>query len=233
MKAKFDGYANKYDEWFMENENMYLTELNVVEMALKSVNTEKSLSVGCGSGLFEVSLKDRGITITDGLEPSEDMAAIAEKRGLNVIVGIIEDAKLEEDHYDCIYLNGSSTYIEDLESAYKTVYKALKPGGHIVVIDVPKESSFGILYQFANHAKTFDLPNFEGILPKSPYPIELITSTVMTTTPEKRDILENIGFKDFKYYQTLTTDPAYSDDYVEEAVEGYDKGSYVAIVAEK
>ena len=142
------------------------------------------------------------------------MAAIAEKRGLNVIVGIIEDAKLEEDHYDCIYLNGSSTYIEDLESAYKTVYKALKPGGHIVVIDVPKESPFGILYQFASHSKTFDLPNFEGILPKSPYPIELITSTVMTTTPEKRDILENIGFKDFKYYQTLTTDPAYSDDYV-------------------
>lgn len=39
MKAKFDGHANKYDQWFMENENMYLTELNVVEMALKSVNT--------------------------------------------------------------------------------------------------------------------------------------------------------------------------------------------------
>ncbi|WP_311492087.1 class I SAM-dependent methyltransferase [uncultured Anaerococcus sp.] len=233
MKAKFDGLANKYDQWFMENENMYLTELNVVEMALKSVNTEKSLSVGCGSGLFEVSLKDRGLTITDGLEPSKDMAEIAEKRGLNVKIGIIEDAKLEDNYYDCIYLNGSSTYIEDLESAYKTVYKALKPGGHIVVIDVPKESSFGILYQFAAYAKTFDLPNFEGILPKSPYLIELVTNTVMTTTPHKRDVLKKVGFKDFKFYQTLTTDPAYSDDYVEEAQEGYDKGSYVAIVGQK
>ncbi|EEI85276.1 methyltransferase domain protein [Anaerococcus lactolyticus ATCC 51172] len=233
MKAKFDGLANKYDQWFMENENMYLTELNVVEMALKSVKTEKSLSVGCGSGLFEVSLKDRGLTITDGLEPSKDMAEIAEKRGLNVKIGIIEDAKLEDEYYDCIYLNGSSTYIEDLESAYKTVYKALKPGGHIVVIDVPKESSFGILYQFAAHAKTFDLANFEGILPKSPYPIELVTNTVMTTTPYKRDVLKKVGFKDFKFYQTLTTDPAYSDDYVEEAQEGYDKGSYVAIVGQK
>lgn len=55
----------------------------------------------------------------------------------------------------------------------------------------------------------------------------------MTTTPEKRDILEKVGFKNFKFYQTLTTDPAYSDCYVEEAVEGYDKGSYVAIVGEK
>lgn len=233
MKAKFDGLANEYDQWFMENENLYLTELSVVEKALADVNTDRTLSVGCGSGLFEVSLKDKGIVVTDGLEPSEDMAEIARKRGLDVIIGVIETAELEDEAYDCIYLNGSSSYIEDLDQAYKTVYKALKPGGHIVVIDVPKESPYGIIYEFVGHAGTYDLDAFKGILPPSPYPIDLVSTFTLTTTPEKRDILENVGFKDFKFYQALTQSPVYSNDSVEGAIDGYDKGSYVAIVAQK
>ncbi|MFR5421812.1 MAG: hypothetical protein ACLTG4_07645 [Oscillospiraceae bacterium] len=45
----------------------------------------------------------------EGIEPSHDMGAIAQKRGINVIAfGAIEDAELEENAYDVIYLNGSS-----------------------------------------------------------------------------------------------------------------------------
>lgn len=46
------------------------------------------------------------------------MGAIAEKRGVNVVAfGAIEDAELEENAYDMIYLNGSSSYMEDLTRA--------------------------------------------------------------------------------------------------------------------
>jgi hypothetical protein len=46
-------------------------------------------------------------------------------------------------------------------------------------------------------------------------------------------MLNNSGFTNFTYAQTLTKHPAYSDMEVEEPVAGYDRGDYVAIQAEK
>ena len=33
-KAKFDGYAQEYDIWFMTNENVFLSELKLLKAAL-------------------------------------------------------------------------------------------------------------------------------------------------------------------------------------------------------
>ena len=34
MKPKFDGYAAKYDAWFMENDNLFQSELRLFQRAL-------------------------------------------------------------------------------------------------------------------------------------------------------------------------------------------------------
>ena len=115
MKPKFDGYAAQYDAWFMENENLFQSELRLFQKVLGDIQGKRVLSVGCGSGLFESMIDCSGI---EGIEPSRDMGAIAEKRGVNVVAfGAIEDAELEENAYDMIYLNGSSSYMEDLTRA--------------------------------------------------------------------------------------------------------------------
>ena len=81
MGKGFDEYAPAYDAWFLENRNVLYSEINLVAHVLK--NPGRTLSVGCGSGLFETILaKEYGITITDGIEPSEGMAEIARKRGM-------------------------------------------------------------------------------------------------------------------------------------------------------
>lgn len=49
-----------------------------------------------------------------------------------------------------IYLNGCSSYIKDLSSAYQNCHHALKKGGHLILLDVPVESAYGILYKFAD-----------------------------------------------------------------------------------
>ena len=91
-KQKFDGYANQYDEWFMENDNLFTSELRLFKKVLGDYEGKKLLSVGCGSGLFESYIDCSGV---EGIEPSRDMGAIAEKRGVNVIkYGIIEDEDL-------------------------------------------------------------------------------------------------------------------------------------------
>ena len=73
-KQKFDGYAAKYDEWFMNNENLFISELKLFKKVLGDISGKKLLSVGCGSGLFESYIDNSNI---EGIEPSEDMGQIA------------------------------------------------------------------------------------------------------------------------------------------------------------
>lgn len=51
MGKGFDEYAPAYDAWFLENRNVLYSEINLVAHVLK--NPGRTLSVGCGSGLFE------------------------------------------------------------------------------------------------------------------------------------------------------------------------------------
>ena len=106
-RQKFDGYAAQYDQWFMENEHLFTSELRLFKKVLGEIDGKRLLSVGCGSGLFESYIDCSNL---EGIEPSEDMGKIAEKRGVKIIrYGLIEDVDLPDDTYDIIYFNGSSS----------------------------------------------------------------------------------------------------------------------------
>ena len=82
-KQAFDEYADKYDSWFLKNEAVLDSEVALLAHFL--ANPGRTLSVGCGSGLFEALLKkDHKIIIEEGLEPADNMAEIAIKRGMKV-----------------------------------------------------------------------------------------------------------------------------------------------------
>lgn len=232
MKANFDQYASEYDAWFLENKNVLYSEVKLVAHFLKDAG--EVFSVGCGSGLFEEILKNEfNIIIQNGLEPSGGMAAIARKRGMNVEVTTAEKVELGEEKFDTILFNGTPSYITDLRLAFEKAHKALRPGGKIIVIDVPKESSYGVLYNLAKAVGTWEHPLLEGVHPRNPYPIEFVNVANWRTTQEKIDLLNELNFKDLKFAQTLTKHPLYSNNVAEEPVEGYDCGDYVAICANK
>ncbi|WP_250162347.1 hypothetical protein [Psychrobacter sp. WY6] len=50
---------------------------------------------------------------------------------------------------------------------------------------------------------------------------------------EKIALMQANGFVDFEYAQTLLTHPMYANDKVQEVIEGYDRGDYVAVCAYK
>ena len=230
-KQKFDGYADKYDEWFMKNENLFTSELRLFEKVLGDITGKKLLSVGCGSGLFESYIDSSNI---DGIEPSEDMGRIAEKRGINVIkYGLIEDVDLPDETYDIIYFNGSSSYMEDLKPIYEKSLRALKKNGKLILLDVPKESAFGFMYLLGKSLNTYDHEFLEDAMPELPYPLALASSGVWHTTEEKINVLKDLGIKNFSFYQTLVKNPLYTNEEPEEVSEGYKSGGYVAIIAEK
>ena len=231
----FDGYADKYDQWFLTNNRVFESELKLLHACLNPLKKDKILSVGCGSGLFESALKrEYDIIVEYGLEPSTDMAKIAEKRGVKVEIGDAETTSLKAEEYDVIYLNGCSTYIADLSSAYRNCYNALKKGGSLILLDVPVESAYGILYSFAKYVEGYDEKLFSRIMPALPYPIELVKSGVFHSPIEKLSIVKDeLKMKNIRFMQTLVAHPIYTNDSVEEPIEGYDKGGYVALIAEK
>ena len=232
MGKSFDQYASAYDAWFLDNRNVLYSEVNLVASTLRDAG--RVLSVGCGSGLFEKILREEyGITITDGIEPSTGMAEIARKRGLKVTLATAEEADFGHETYDTLLFNGTPSYIGDLAGVVRKAYDALPTGGRIILIDAPKESSYGILYNLAKALGTWDHPLLEGCYPPDPYPIELVKAAAWRTTAEKVSLLEAAGFRDLTFAQTLTAHPLYSNVEEEQPQPGYGKGDYVAVTAYK
>lgn len=237
-QKSFDQYADRYDEWFLSNDNVLYSEVKLVVKALNDTRSDKgpgeTLSIGCGSGLFEMIMrKEHGIDVRYGIEPSEGMASIARKRGMEVVLGTAEEADFGDGKYDTVLFNGTPSYITDLQKSFDKAHRALKKGGRIVVIDVPKESSYALLYNLAKSVGTWNHELLEGITPRMPYPIEFVNMAHWRTTSEKVDMLAKSGFKNCEYAQTLTRHPMYTNNSVEEPSDGFDRGDYVAIIAWK
>ena len=215
----------------MVNGNLFASELALFKKVLGDIEGKKILSVGCGSGLFESYID---CTNVEGIEPSKDMGTIAEKRGVNVIAfGVIEDIDMPEEAYDIIYFNGSSSYLEELTPVYEKSLKALKPGGRLILLDVPKESAFGFMYLLGKALNTYDHEYLKDVMPGLPYPLGLATSGVWHSTEEKIEVLKKLGIEKFDFYQTLVKNPMYTNEEPEEVISGYKCGGYVAIIAEK
>ncbi len=227
----YDEFASEYDAWFLQNHNLLMSEVTMIAKALEDGGD--ILSVGCGSGLMESILKrEFGIVVADGVEPSPGMAEIARRRGLAVTAAAAEDFPVTRQ-YDTVMLNGCPSYIADLDAAFAHAATALKPGGRLVVADVPKESAYALVYNLAMSLGTWDHPLLDGVRPPDPYPIEFVKSANWRTTREKVDALKRCGFFDFEFLQTLTMHPTDSNRFIEQPSAGAERGSYVAIRARR
>ena len=90
------------------------------------------LDVGCGVGHHGAAFRECGWTV-HGIEPSASAAREAERRGLIVHRGTLEDAGAPRGPFDLVIFNHSLEHIPNPGGALRRARSLLKPGGQIAV----------------------------------------------------------------------------------------------------
>ena len=202
----FEKYSQAYDEWFINNADLYEAELEAVRQLMPTSCIE-SLEVGVGSGKFAAPLG-----IKTGVEPSEKMADKAGKQGIDVHMGVAENLPFSHSRFDCILMVTTICFVDDVLQSFKEAFRVLKPDGIIIVGFVDKKSDLGRQYQDKKENSRF------------------YKDASFFSSQEVLAILKKAGFKTTKIRQTLI-----SGKPVNTILDGYGKGAFVVIkaVAEK
>jgi len=205
MRIKpFEEHYDRYERWFEEHRYAYLSELEAVK---RLIPEGEGIEVGVGSGRFAEPL---GIKL--GVEPSSKMAEIARKKGIEVVKGIAEDLPFDDESFDFVLMVTTICFLGDVEKAFKEAHRVLKRGGSIIIGFIDKESPLGIDYLKHKEENVF------------------YREATFYSVNEVISLL-----KEFRIASVLQTifKPLNKIDSIEPVIEGYGKGSFVAIKAVK
>lgn len=204
-KNAFDQNTLEYDRWFENHSTVYQSEILAIQQALPKDKT--GIEIGVGTGRFAEPLQ-----IRFGVEPSENMARMAKKRGIHIYKAYGENLPIENESFDFALMVTSVCFISDIPKAFSEVYRILKPRGEIIVAIMNKNSELGKKYQAGQASSKF------------------YRDAHFHSTEEITDLLEQSNFQEFDYWQTLTKP---KENEIEKPLKGYGKGSFVVIKAVK
>ena len=231
-----DGFRQEYFGNFeREHPNIFASKLDLLRTAITLGGTRDAgytVSVGGGTGSYEASLEESGIRVDRIIEPSESLAVEARARGFDVTEEPIQNVKFEDSSVDTVFYNGSAFgFIDEtaLHDVFVNHYEELRPGGVLALLDVPPASALGLAVQasFLIHDESY----IAEVLRRSWYAAGIPRKEYWRTTDAYRRLLQQSGFHNFHVWQTLRRHLIYQNDSPEETSEGYQEGSYVALVA--
>ncbi|HCI55700.1 MAG TPA: class I SAM-dependent methyltransferase [Bacteroidales bacterium] len=184
----FDKFLNEYEQWFIENYFVYLSELEVVRKLIPYEG--KGVEVGVGSGLFASPLG-----IKYGCDPSETMRKKASERGISAIHGIAEDLPYENNRFDFVLMVTTICFVDDPDRAFREISRILKPDGELIIGFIDKNSPVGKQYSkhkkesvFYRDAIFYSTQEIHDLLGKNGFFIENTLQTVFGKLNEIKEI---------------------------------------------
>lgn len=201
----FDKNTLDYDDWFERHPAIYQSELLALKQA--TPKNKKGIEIGVGTGRFAQSLN-----IKTGAEPSENMARLAKRRGIEVIKATAENLPIESKSFEFVLMVTTVCFLSDIPKALSEVHRILKPQGEIILGIIDKNSALG---------RKYEIEKVENIFYKDAH---------FHSTQEITELLQQAGFEKFEYWQTLVKS---NKNEIEQPMPGFDKGSFVIIKAIK
>jgi trans-aconitate methyltransferase len=92
---------------------------------------ERILDIGCGDGVLTRKIADSGATVV-AIDASPEQVAGARAAGLDAHVADGEALAFEEE-FDAVFSNAALHWMKDADAVIDGMWRALKPGGRIVV----------------------------------------------------------------------------------------------------
>jgi len=139
--AAFNLNAEDYDRWYHEAPGslIFESEVKAIEPLLpKGVGIE----VGAGTGVFSSRL---GVTL--GVDPALNMARLSKKKGLDVVRAVAEFLPIRGECLDYVLLVFTICFLENPVPSFEEIRRVLGKGGSLVLSFIPKDSSWGRLYE--------------------------------------------------------------------------------------
>jgi SAM-dependent methyltransferase len=99
------------------------------------------IDIGCGRGDYLKRMKDLGWNVL-GIEPDVVSAELAKKRGIPVIAGTLDEARLPDGAADQITLQHVIEHLRDPVAVIHECHRVLRKGGRMVIY-TPNNESLG------------------------------------------------------------------------------------------
>jgi ubiquinone/menaquinone biosynthesis C-methylase UbiE len=200
----FEKNTLEYDQWFERHAALYQSEILALKRAVPT--NKKGIEIGVGTGRFA-----RPLNVKYGVEPSENMASMAEQIGIKVYRAYGEYLPIDNATFDFVLIVTTVCFLFDIPKTFSEAHRILKPKGEIILGFIDKNSKLGKKYEKEKATKKF------------------YRDAHFHSTEEITGLLEQAGFQDFQYWQTLMG----NQNTIEQPQKGFGKGGFVVIKGRK
>jgi len=153
--------------------------------------------------------KQRGIDIKRfvGVDPSVGMLSVAKEKVdfATFIEGKAQALPIEDKGTDIISISYGIRNVVDRVEALQEFYRALKPGGMIVILEFTKQTRSGILSKFVDFGMKKVLPRVGGMISKNYEAYKYLPDSIeeFLTTEMLENELREAGFE-MKYAKSFS-----------------------------
>lgn len=200
----FDSNAADYDNWFDRHPALFQNEYKALNRAIPKYGI--GIEIGVGTGRFAEVLK-----IPVGVEPAHAMAQMAIERGITVINAKAEDLPFHGLSFDYAIMITTDCFLDNISKAFTEAHRIIKKNGFFIVAMIDKDSELG---------KQYEIKKATSIWYKDAH---------FHSVHEISDHLQQAGFTNFEYWQTLFSDKEELTD----PLPGFGKGGFVVIRSQK